>query len=232
MALIQSRNDWENPQVVGCNRERPHTTLMPYGDLRKAIQCERFSSQYFLSLYAAWKFRWSQNPDCRPEDFYRMDYEVSRWDNIKVPSNWQMHGYDKPYYLDSSYPFEKKPPYIHHYDNPVGSYRREFEIPVHWKGRQFFLHSDGVESAFYVWLNGQMVGYSQGSRTPAEFEQVEYYGRGPHVNYSSVSKTRKSNGKQQTPLPILIWMEKVKEEKRGEFFSLKGQFFTLEKRFM
>lgn len=186
MALIQSRNDWENPQVVGHNRECPHATLMPYENFRKAIQCKRFSSQSFLSLNGTWKFCWSPNPDIRPKDFYRLDYDVTRWDSIQVPSNWQKFGYDKPYYLNSQYPFEKNPPHIPHHHNPMGSYRRTFEIPVHWKGRQVFLHFDGVESAFYVWLNGEMIGYSQGSRTPAEFEQVEYYGRAPHVNYSSV----------------------------------------------
>lgn len=180
-ALIPSRNDWENPEVVCRNRELPHATLMPYGNRGKAIQCERFSSRYFLSLNGVWKFHWSPNPDSRPKDFDRIDYDVSSWDDIPIPSNWQKYGYDKPYYLDSPYPFEKNPPSIQHHYNPVGSYRREFEIPVHWEGRQVFLHFDGVESAFYVWVNGQMVGYSQGSRTPAEFNITRFLKDGKNV---------------------------------------------------
>jgi beta-galactosidase len=95
-----------------------------------------------------------------------------------VPSNWEMHGYDKPIYLNIRYPHPTNPPYIAHEYNPVGSYRREFTIPAAWDGRQVFLHFDGVMSAFYVWINGQMVGYSQDSMTPAQFNVTRYLQKG------------------------------------------------------
>lgn len=107
-------------------------------------------------------------------DFYKLEYDVSHWKDIPVPSNWQMQGYDFPHYTNIIYPFEKNPPYIRHEHNPVGSYRRSFNLPETWKSRQVFLHFDGVDSAFYVWVNGQKAGYSEDSRTPAEFNITKY----------------------------------------------------------
>ncbi len=174
-------NEWENPEVIGINKEPPHATLMPYGDFRKALACEREASRYYLSLNGTWKFQWVSKPEDRPVDFYKPEYDVSGWDEIPVPSNWQMLGYGKPIYVNVRYPFPKNPPYIDHSYNPVGSYRRQFTIPKHWKGRQVFIHFDGVESAFYLWINGKFVGYSQGSRTPAEFNITRYLREGENV---------------------------------------------------
>ena len=179
--LLAQGNDWENPAVVGKNRERPHATLMPYNSWEEALRGIRLSSPNCLLLNGKWRFRWSRKPADRPADFFQPAFDVSRWDEIPVPSNWQLLGYGKPYYLNIPYVFEKNPPYIQHDYNPVGSYRRDFEIPGNWKGRQVFLHFDGVESAFYVWINGKQVGYSQGSRTPAEFNVTSYLKAGPNV---------------------------------------------------
>jgi beta-galactosidase len=177
----QEVNDWENPHVCGINKEPPHCTLLPYPDVQSAPAGTREASPFFKLLNGAWKFHWVCKPADRPIDFYRPEYDVSRWDDIHVPSNWQMEGYGTPIYLNSPYPFEKNPPFIQHDYNPVGSYRTEFEIPDTWRGRQVFLHFDGVESAFYLWVNGQKVGYSQGSRTPAEFNITNYLEPGPNV---------------------------------------------------
>jgi beta-galactosidase len=174
-------NDWENPEIVAINKEQPHCTLMPYENLTKAIEGNRFASRYFQSLNGNWKFHWSAKPADRPLDFFKPDFNVSEWDEISVPSNWQIAGYDKPIYLNSPYPFEKNPPYIQTHYNPVGSYRTEFEIPPGWNNRQVFIHFDGVESAFYLWINGETVGYSQGSRTPAEFNITGYLRNGKNV---------------------------------------------------
>ena len=106
---------------------------------------------------------------------------MSKWAEIPVPSNWEMHGYDHAIYLNIRYPFPTNPPYIDHDYNPVGSYRREFTIPDAWDGRQVFLHFDGVMSAFYVWINGQMVGYSEDSMTPAEFNVTPYLHQGNNI---------------------------------------------------
>jgi beta-galactosidase len=174
-------NDWENPEVVGRNKEPGHSTLMPYPDVETALTCERESSPFFQSLNGPWKFNCVRKPDDRPKDFYKPDFDVSKWAEIPVPSNWEMHGYDHAIYLNIRYPHPTNPPYIAHDYNPVGSYRREFTIPDSWDGRQTFLHFDGVQSALYVWINGQMVGYSEDSMTPAEFNITPYLQKGKNL---------------------------------------------------
>jgi len=162
--------DWENPLVLARNTEPPHATLMPYVSMAKAIEGNRYQSDYCLSLNGVWKFHWASKPTDRPRDFFRIDFDAGGWEDIRVPGNWQFQGYDMPIYLNEDYPFPADPPRIPHDRNPVGSYRREFSVPATWDGRQVFLHFDGVNSAFYVWVNGEMAGYSEDSRTPAEFD--------------------------------------------------------------
>ncbi|RKY00942.1 beta-galactosidase, partial [Candidatus Poribacteria bacterium] len=173
--------DWENPEIVERNREAPHCTLIPYPDEGRAAKCDREASPFFKSLNGRWKFKYSPNPNSRPVDFHRPDYDDSSWDEIDVPSNWEMKGYGRPIYTNVQYPFKPDPPKVPHDDNPVGSYRRKFEIPESWWGRQVFIHFDGVCSAFYLWVNGRMVGYSQGSMTPAEFNITRYLKKGENV---------------------------------------------------
>jgi beta-galactosidase len=184
--------DWENPQVVGRNKEPGHCTLVPYPDTDSALQCERQASEFYKSLNGKWKFNWVSKPSDRPVDFYKPSYDVSKWDEIPVPSNWQMDGYGRPIYLNIRYPFTVNPPYIPDDYNPVGSYRTEFEIPSGWNGRQVFLHFDGIKSASYFWLNGQSVGYSQDSMLPAEFDITKYLK--PGVNTLAVEVYRWSDG--------------------------------------
>ncbi|MDD5148876.1 MAG: glycoside hydrolase family 2 TIM barrel-domain containing protein, partial [Flavobacterium sp.] len=143
---------------------------------------------YYQSLNGSWKFNWVKSPDMRPVDFYKTDFNVNYWDNIEVPSNWQMKGYGKPIYTNITYPFVKNPPYImepgyagwtnSELPNPVGSYRRNFVIPENWSGREIFLNFAGVQSAIYVWVNGKKVGYSQEGMTPAEFDITPYIQKG------------------------------------------------------
>jgi len=185
-------NDWEDPQIIGRNKEPAHCTLMPFNNKRAALKGDRGGSPFCRSLNGRWDFHWVNKPADRPVEFYRPDYDVSGWDKISVPSNWQLHGYGRPIYLNIPYPFPAKPPHIPHDYNPVGSYRREFTIPAEWKGRQIFLHFDGVESAFYLWVNGEKVGYSQGSRTPAEFNITGYLR--PGTNILAVEVYRWSDG--------------------------------------
>ncbi len=172
--------EWENQQVFQCNRLPARATFIPYPDETMARKCIPELSPYRLSLNGQWKFHWSPNPQERPVHFFRPEYSVTSWDTIPVPSNWQMHGYGIPIYTSSQYPFKVDPPRVtgipqkdwttYHHRNPVGSYRRTFTLPKEWAGRRVFLHFAGVKSAFYVWLNGIQIGYSQGSMTPAEFE--------------------------------------------------------------
>ena len=178
-----SAQDWQNPAVVRINKEAPHATLMPYQSQDVAVKGNRMESSFCRSLNGDWKFHYVGNPEARPKDFYQLDYDVSEWATIPVPSNWQMHGYGIPLYTNIIYPFKKNPPYVmgtpddEHYTsypeenrNPVGSYRTTFSIPDSWAGRRIVLHFEGVDSAFYLWINGQKVGYSQDSRTPAAFD--------------------------------------------------------------
>lgn len=162
--------DWENPAVPGRNKEPYHCTLLPYPDVATARQGTRDASPFHQSLNGVWKFHWVGRPDDRPRDFYKPETDVSHWDDIPVPSVWQLQGYGIPIYTNVRYPFPADPPHIPHEYNPVGSYRRVFEIPEAWRGRRVFIHFDGVESAFYLWLNGKPVGFSKNSMGPAEFD--------------------------------------------------------------
>jgi len=177
----KSMNDWENPQMIGQNKLDAHSTLMVYDDETAAIRGERFNSKYFLSLNGKWKFNWAKTPAERPLEFYKPDFSVNGWKEIEVPLNWQMADYGTPIYLNQPYAFEKNPPYIQKHYNPVGSYRRIFNVPENWDNRQVVIHFDGVESAFYLWINGKKIGYSQGSRTPAEFNITELLKSGENI---------------------------------------------------
>jgi len=166
--------DWENPEMIGQNKEPAHCALMVYPDARAAMEGTREASPFYKLLNGDWKFNWVRKPGDRPVDFYKLDYDVSNWKEIPVPSNWQMHGYGIPIYTNVTYPFPKNPPHLPHDYNPVGSYRTTFTVPGEWTGRQVFIHFDGVKSAFYLWINGEKVGYSQDSMTPAEFNITRY----------------------------------------------------------
>ncbi|MHC4740248.1 MAG: glycoside hydrolase family 2 TIM barrel-domain containing protein, partial [Planctomycetota bacterium] len=174
-------NDWENPEMIGRNKEPAHCTLIPYPDIQGALEGNRASSPFYKSINGNWKFNWVRRPAERPLDFYKLDFDVSNWKEIPVPANWQMHGYGIPIYTNVPYPFAKNPPYIPHEYNPVGSYRTEFTVPAEWKNRQIFIHFEGVKSAFYLWINGRKVGYSQGSMTPAEFNITKYLRTGKNI---------------------------------------------------
>jgi len=173
--------DWENPDVVGRNKEPGHCTYVPYTDVGTAVQSDPGQSPYIKCLSGIWKFNWVRKPADRPIHFYREDYDVIQWDDIKVPANWELQGYGIPIYTDTEYLFPANPPHIPHEYNPVGSYRRSFTVPETWLNRQVFLHFGGVKSAFYVWINGKKVGYSQGSKTPAEFNITEYIRSGENT---------------------------------------------------
>ncbi|MDA3853745.1 MAG: DUF4981 domain-containing protein, partial [Bacteroidales bacterium] len=128
-----------------------------------------------------WKFNWVYKPAERPIDFYKTDFDVSAWNDIKVPSNWELEGYGTPIYTNIKYPFPKNPPFIDHKHNPVGSYRRNFVLPTQWEGRKVFLHFAAGTSAMYIWVNGEKVGYSQVTKSPAEFDITPYVKRGDNM---------------------------------------------------
>jgi beta-galactosidase len=170
--------DWENPEMFNQNRIDPHATLISYPDEESALAAIKMNSPDYLTLDGTWKFNWVKSPDQRPFWFFKNDYDTRDWKDIDVPSNWEMKGYGVPLYVNIGYPFKMNPPYIHHEWNPVGSYKRNFKVPSDWKNKEVFLQFGAVSSAFYVWVNEELVGYSQGSKTPAEFNITRYLRRG------------------------------------------------------
>jgi len=162
--------DWENPLVVGINKLPPRTTSYPFATVDQAVSGDRAKSPYFKLLNGDWKFHWVGKPADRPVDFYEPKFRDADWATIPVPSCWEMQGYGIPIYSNVRYPHGANPPFIPHDYNPVGSYRHEFEIPSGWDGRRTILRFQGVYSAFYVWVNGQKIGYSEDSKGPAEFD--------------------------------------------------------------
>jgi beta-galactosidase len=184
--------DWENPQVVGRNKEPGRVPLIPYVDEASALADERETSPYFRSLNGGWKFRYAPSPASAPQGFYSADFDDTDWDDIVVPGNWQLQGYDRPIYVNVDYPFPADPPRVPRDENPTGSYRRAFTIPEMWNGREIFILFEGVDSAFHLWVNGEEVGYSQGSRLPAEFRITSYVH--PGENTLAVQVYRWSDG--------------------------------------
>lgn len=168
--------DLENPTMFNRNKDEPHAILIPHADYLAIKWNNPKDSPFYKSLNGTWKFHWVKKPVDRPKNFFQSDYDVSAWDDIPVPSNWELQGYGIPIYVDESYAWSNKPdpPNVPHDWNPVGSYKRKFSIPDDWNGRQVFLHFGAVKSAMYVWINGQKVGYSQGAKTPAEWNITSY----------------------------------------------------------
>ena len=190
--------DWENPLVIGINKEPAHLSFMHYPDQQSALADSNweFHTPYYKSLDGQWKFKWSKNPSERPKDFYKTDYNVTEWAKIRVPASWQTEGFGTAIYSNEKYPFHPErpvnPPLIPEDYNPVGSYRTTFTVPANWDGRDTYIHLGGVKSAFYIWVNGKKVGYSQGSMTPAEFNLNSYLQKGD--NQLSVEVYRWSDG--------------------------------------
>ena len=164
-------NDWwEDPEVFNVGQIKPHVNVVPFDDKDSALNSKKENSSYYYSLNGKWKFNWVERPSDRPIDFFQNDFDTSNWEEIPVPSNWELEGYGVPIYVNDRYPFPKNPPHIPHGNNPVGSYKRFFEIPQSWVERQVFIHFGAVKSAAYFWLNGHFLGYNQGSKTEVEFD--------------------------------------------------------------
>lgn len=188
---------WEDETMFAENKEMTTATYMPYdNEAAMLADAEYYATPWtvpvnnrFMSLNGTWKFNLVSEPSERPMDFYKDNYNVEAWDTIPVPSNWEMHGYDKPIYNNVEYPHANTPPFIKarpYYNdggknygiNPVGSYVRTFEIPQNWDGRRTFIHFGGIYSAAFVWLNGEYVGYTQGSNNVAEFDITKHLRKG------------------------------------------------------
>lgn len=205
--------EWESPERIALNKEQPHAVFYSFADVTTARKVLPENSTYWMSLNGDWKFSWVPEPDKRPKDFYRTDYDASGWDVISVPSNWNMVGiqkdgtqkYGTPIYVNQPVIFQHKvavddwrggvmrtPPahwttYKHR--NEVGSYRREFTLPENWEGREVFINFDGVDSFFYLWINGRYVGFSKNSRNVASFNISPYLVKGKNVVAAEVYRS-------------------------------------------
>lgn len=166
--------DWENPKVFAEGRLAPRATAYPYATAEAAVAGKFDASPYYKSLNGQWKFKYSENPSDRPADFYKKGYDTSSWNDITVPSNWEMQGYGVPIYTNATYVFPMDQPKVDYGKNPVGSYKRSFDIPSDWDGRRVYLHFGGATSGMYVWVNGQKVGYVQSTKNAAEFDITPY----------------------------------------------------------
>ena len=169
---INQQEEWEDPSVFNINRQLARAHFFPFESEELALKNDPFQSKYFQSLNGDWKFNFSPNPKKRPKNFYKTNYDDTNWSDIKVPGHWELQGWSVPIYLDEEYPFPPNPPFVPHDYNAVGSYRRSFTIPDQWDNRDVFLRFSGVRSAFYIWVNGEFVAYSQGSKTPAEIDNT------------------------------------------------------------
>ncbi|MFA6278211.1 MAG: glycoside hydrolase family 2 TIM barrel-domain containing protein [Pedobacter sp.] len=173
----------QTPEVVSLNRMPMRASAFAYENADLAAKRSKEKSDYFISLNGTWKFNWVKDPRKRPMDFYKTDFNDVAWDNFKVPANWEVNGYGLPIYVNQPYEFAGRkltgnrmnPPFdIPEDNNPVGSYRRKINIPENWKNRQVFISLGAVKSAFFIWVNGKKVGYSEDSKLAAEFDITKY----------------------------------------------------------
>ena len=206
-------NEWESPENLALNKEQPRAWFFSFQNLESARKVLPENSAYWQSLNGDWKFNWARTPEERPKDFYQTSFDVSGWDNIPVPSSWNIVGlqkdgiqkYGTPIYVNQPVIFQHKvavddwrggvmrtPPenWTTFKDrNEVGSYRREFTIPEDWDGRNVFISFDGVDSFFYLWINGHYVGFSKNSRNAANFNITPYLQKGKNIVAAEVYRS-------------------------------------------
>lgn len=197
--VLPAQNEWDNVNITQLNRENAFTVGIPFESENALVSNRTEQSAYYQSLNGVWKFKWVADPSKKPIGFFNPSYEVSAWDNIDVPGNWQIYGvrngksWDKPLYVNTRYPFTydanysvmaDRPAdftYNNNMKNPVGSYRREFTLPENWSGRDVFVRFNGAGPGYYLWVNGQQVGYSEDSFLPSEFKITDYLTTGTNV---------------------------------------------------
>ena len=174
---------WQDIQTVAVNKEKPRTEFMSYDDAQAALSTSFEQSKYYLSLNGTWKFLFVDGYKKLPADATSADVNTASWSDIKVPGNWEVQGFGTAIYTNHGYEFKPRnpePPTLPE-DNPVGVYRRDFEIPADWDGRDVYLHIGGAKSGLYVYINGREVGYSEDSKNPAEFLINPYLKQGKNI---------------------------------------------------
>ncbi|WP_234122786.1 glycoside hydrolase family 2 TIM barrel-domain containing protein [Clostridium hydrogenum] len=171
--MLNVKKYWEDLNIMQVNRLTTRAYYIPYADAETAFNKKRGESPYYKTLNGSWKFKYYKSVKLVDEGFYNEDSYVNDWDNLIVPFCWQVNGYDECQYTNTNYPIPCDPPYVPN-ENPAGTYVREFNIAENWKGKSKYVMFEGVNSCFYLWINGAFVGYSQGSRMPAEFDITNY----------------------------------------------------------
>ncbi len=192
MLAQQAVNEWENPQVVERNKEKPRVTFMLYNNEQDARRDDYSKSPYYRPLNGDWKFSLVKTPAERPKDFYRTDLDDSQWGSIPVPSNWELQGHDLAIYTNVRYPFPANPPFVDNSYNPVGTYRRTFTVPASWNGQEVLLNFGSISGYALVYVNGQQVGMSKVAKSSAEFNVTKFLKQGE--NQLAVQVTRWHDG--------------------------------------
>ncbi|MFA6820404.1 MAG: sugar-binding domain-containing protein, partial [Bacteroidaceae bacterium] len=198
-------DEWNNPQKIAYNKEQPHAWFFPFENVENARKVLPENSAYWKSMNGTWRFHWSPDPEHRPADFFKTDYDAKKWDEVKVPMSWNIYGIQKngdlkygvPIYVNQRVIFKHsvvvddwkggvmrepdKSWTTYKYRNEVGSYLKTFEIPSNWDGREVFISFDGVDSFFYIWINGHYVGFSKNSRNTANFNITRFLKTGTNI---------------------------------------------------
>ncbi len=191
--------EWLDPYITEVNRLPARASAFAFENRDLAMAGNKSSSKNFFSLNGTWKFKWVSKPALKPANFYEENFDDTRWDNFKVPSNWEFAGYGTPIYVNIPYEFDLRfkssddwgatygskilnntPPPIPE-ENPVGSYRKKFTLPTDWTGKEVFINLGAVKSAFYIYVNGQKVGYGEDSKLESEFNLTQYVHAGENV---------------------------------------------------
>lgn len=172
---------WEDPSVYQINKEGAHAHFIPFETVEQAKTENKWESTLIQSLNGTWQFHLAQNPSERPHWFFKNDFDTRKWEKIEVPANWEIVGFDYPIYTNVKYPHAKTPPTIQKHYNPVGSYKRVFEIPANWEEKDVIIHFGAVSSCMNIWVNETYVGYSEDSKTPAEFNITKYLKAGKNT---------------------------------------------------
>ena len=242
VAHSQTMMEWDDVSITSLNRIESHDLSIPFDDVDDARSQDLSRSPYFLDLNGTWKFRWSALPSKVPSGFYADDYNVSSWDNITVPMPWQMYGvrngksWDKPLYINTRYPFTytsdysvmaSRPSdytYNEQMKNPVGCYRRTFTLPEGWLARKTFIRFNGAGHGYYVWVNGQFVGYAEDSYLPSDFDISNFVREGE--NNVSVQIYRFTSGSflecqdywRLTGITRDVYLWSAPDKRIGDFF--------------
>lgn len=184
MSLAQS-NEWKDSNVNAVNRLEMHTNHFAYESEEMALKNTKEVSDNYFSLNGNWKFNWVKDADMRPLNFFSLDFNDKGWDNIPVPGNWEMYGYNDPVYVNIGYAWQNQfandPPKVPSENNHVGSYRKEITLPKNWKGKEIIAHFGSATSNIYLWVNGKYVGYSEDSKLEAEFDLTNYLRTGKNT---------------------------------------------------